>query len=92
MEKKGFITRKKDLERKNIWRINLTSQGDIALQQSLKREAMHNVLEAANISEQELVTLRDCLVRIRNNALKQLAYKTLANIPWVAADNIELDA
>lgn len=91
MEKKGFITRKKDPERKNIWRINFTSKGEIALQQSLKRESMHNVLAAATISKEELVVLRDCLIRIRNNALKQLARKSLANIPWVIADKIELD-
>jgi DNA-binding MarR family transcriptional regulator len=32
MEKKGLITRERDLHRKNIWRVNLTGKGLLAFE------------------------------------------------------------
>ena len=69
MEKKGLITKAKDKDRKNIWRINLTEKGQNAFSQSLKRDSTHTALSL--LSENERQIFESCLRKIRDHALKQ---------------------
>ncbi len=68
MEKKGLITKTKDVDRKNIWRVSLTEKGQQAYRQSLKRESIHAVM--SSLTENERQQLETYLRKVRDQALK----------------------
>ena len=68
MEKKGLITKVKDVDRKNIWKVSLTEKGGKAYRQSLKRESIHAVM--SSLKENERQQLETYLRKIRDQALK----------------------
>ena len=68
MEKKGLITKVKDVDRKNIWRVSLTEKGEKAYRQSLKRESIHAVM--SSLTENERKQLEIYLRKVRDQALK----------------------
>ena len=68
MEKKKLITKTKDADRKNIWRINLTEKGQQAYRQSFKREAIHEVM--SSLAGNERQKLGSYLRNVRDQALK----------------------
>jgi DNA-binding MarR family transcriptional regulator len=67
MEKRGYVKRTKDMERKNIVRVVVTDKGDEAYNKSLKREAIIKAFSA--LSDEERQQLASCLEKIRNKAI-----------------------
>ena len=70
MEKGGLITKVRDFDRKNMWRVSLTKKGGNAYRQSLKRETIHTVM--SHLSESECQQLESSLRKVRAQALKHL--------------------
>jgi DNA-binding MarR family transcriptional regulator len=70
MEKKGLITKVKDSDRKNMWRVALTEKGQNAYRQSVKRESIHAAM--SSLSEKERLQLGSYLEKLRDCALTQL--------------------
>ena len=68
MEKKGLITKTKDVDRKKIWRISLTEKGQQAYRQSLERESIHATM--SSLTENERQQLESHLRKVRDQALK----------------------
>ncbi len=79
MEKKGLISKVRDQERKNIWRIDMTEKGKGVLRQSAKMESIHMVISI--LSDDELKQLETYLRKIRDNALKQLTKEEVISFP-----------
>tara|TARA_Y100000031_G_C8173495_1_gene362924 strand:+ start:509 stop:1012 length:504 start_codon:yes stop_codon:yes gene_type:complete len=69
MEKNGLVTLNKDLHRKNLIRVALTSKGREAYAQSLVRESIHNAM--SSLSEEDRQKLRSCMYKLWDSALKE---------------------
>ena len=70
MEKDGLIRRIKDLNKKNMIRIEMTEKGREIYKQVSKRETVHRIISA--LSEEERQQLSRCLTKIREKALEEL--------------------
>ncbi len=70
MENKGLITRKKDSEKRNTWRIGLTKKGKDAYQNSLIRETIHEVFSILTEEERELII--ESLQKISDRTFKYM--------------------
>lgn len=68
MEKKGLITKVKDPDRKNTWRVGLTEKGQNAYRQSVKRESIHAAMSP--LSQNERQQFESYLKKVRNQAFK----------------------
>ena len=81
MEEEGLVKRVKDLEKKNLVRVEITEKGQQAYEHSVKREALHRVM--SSLSEEERDQFGSCLVKLRNKALEDLATDTrmIDNLP-----------
>ncbi len=70
MEKKGTIRKVRDLERKNLIRVEITDKGLVAYQKSAQRKSTRQVMSVLNKEEQlQLWTL---LAKVRDKGLAQL--------------------
>ena len=69
MEKKGLVTKSKDLEKKNLVRVAMTEKGQQAYEQAAKRESIHRIL--SSISDDECERLVACLQLLRDKALEE---------------------
>jgi DNA-binding MarR family transcriptional regulator len=78
MEKKGLVTKTKDTNKKNLWKISITEKGRSAYLQTVKRESLHKVL--SNLSKDESQVLMQMLKRIRDASLQELI--TVPAIPY----------
>jgi len=70
MEKKGLLTKTKDLDRKNMVRVSITEKGQQAYDNSTERKSIYRIL--SSLSEEERPQLRSCLEKLRNKAFKEL--------------------
>ena len=70
MEKKGLLSKIKDLVRKNLVRVTLTDKGQQAYRQSTKIKSIRDIM--SSLSEDERQQLRSYLETLRDRALKQL--------------------
>ena len=70
MESKGLITRIKDPQKSNSWKIGLTDKGCKAYQDSLARQTIHDVFSVLNEGEREL--LIESLQKIRDRTLEYM--------------------
>jgi len=70
MQKKGLVMRHKDLNKKNLVRIEITEKGKTAYQQSRNRECIHRIMSC--LSNKERRELRSSLMKLRNEALAEL--------------------
>jgi DNA-binding MarR family transcriptional regulator len=70
MEKEGLVSKTKDLDKKNLVRVELTERGAEAYYQSLKYGSIHKIMSA--LSEEECQQLMSCLKTLRDEALKEL--------------------
>ena len=68
MEKKGLITKVKDPDRKNTWRVDLTEKGQNAYRQSVKRESIHAAMSP--LSQNERQQFESYLKKVRDQAFK----------------------
>jgi DNA-binding MarR family transcriptional regulator len=67
MEKKGLISRTRDLERKNVWRVGLTDKGYQAYLQAVERKSIIEVTSV--LKKKELEQLELTLRKLINKAL-----------------------
>ena len=76
MEKKGLVTKAKDLEKKNLVRLAITEKGQQAYEQAMKRESIHRIL--SSISDDECERLESCLTMLRDKAIEEagITYKS----------------
>jgi len=79
MEKKGLITKAKDLNRKNVWRVSLTEKEQNAYRQSVKRESIHEAMSP--LSENESQRLESYLKKVQDKALKYLVSEPTLPFP-----------
>ena len=66
----GFITVKRDLERRNQFRINLTEKGRVVVALSKEMESLHRILNC--LSRKEIEQLNEYLTRMWYQALEEL--------------------
>jgi DNA-binding MarR family transcriptional regulator len=72
LEKEGIVRKVKDLERKNMIRVELTDKGLELLKRASKRETIHRILSALSLEEQKL--LQSLLGKIRNRAIEEIGF------------------
>jgi len=73
MEKAGLVKKAKDLDRKNLVRVELTEKGREALYHASKRESIHEIL--SSLSKEEKQQLGSSLQKLRVTALEELGIK-----------------
>jgi len=69
MEKKGLLTKAKDLDRKNMVRVSITDKGRETYYKST-RNSIYRIMSP--LSAQEQRQLGACLEKLRNKAFKEL--------------------
>jgi MarR family transcriptional regulator, organic hydroperoxide resistance regulator len=79
MEKQGLIKRAKNMERKNLIRVTLTTKGENALKQAMKKEGVKHVL--SSISEEQRRQLKQALSSLKDAGMKELNLSPKA-LPW----------
>ena len=74
MEKQGLVKKKKDLERKNLTRIEITKKGQKALQQAQEHtEAISDIMSC--LTDKEANQFRSSLKKVRDKAYEKLSVK-----------------
>jgi MarR family transcriptional regulator, organic hydroperoxide resistance regulator len=79
MEKQGLIKRAKNMERKNLIRVTLTTKGENALKQAMKKEGVKHVL--SRLSEEQRRQLKLTLTTLKEAGMKELNLSPKA-LPW----------
>jgi MarR family transcriptional regulator, organic hydroperoxide resistance regulator len=79
MEKQGLIKRAKNMERKNLIRITLTTKGENALKQAMKKEGVKHVL--SKLTEEQRRQLKQTLTSLKEAGMKELNLSPKA-LPW----------
>ncbi len=69
MEKQGLLKKVRDLDRKNLVRIELTEKGSEAYNQAIKRDSIHTIMSV--LSDEERRQFSTMLKTIRDGALKE---------------------
>ena len=76
MEKQGLVTKKKDLERKNLTRVVITKKGEKALEQAQeKAKAVSEIMSC--LTDKEAAQFRKSLKKVRDKAYEKLSMKPL---------------
>lgn len=70
MERRGLVMKVKDLDRRNLVRVELTEKGQKAYRQSLKRQAVHRIFSV--LSDEERDQLTPILKKLRTKAHREL--------------------
>ncbi|MFC2020355.1 MarR family winged helix-turn-helix transcriptional regulator [Chloroflexota bacterium] len=73
MTKQGLINKVKDLERKNLVRIEITEKGYEAYQKSTGRESISDIMSV--LTQEEKLELWSLLAKIRGRAIEELEMK-----------------
>jgi DNA-binding MarR family transcriptional regulator len=79
MEKHGLIKRAKNMERKNLIRVTLTTKGENALKQAMKKEGVKHVL--SKLTEEQRRQLKQSLAALKDAGMKELNLSPKA-LPW----------
>ena len=79
MEKQGLIKRAKNMERKNLIRVTLTTKGDNALKQAMKKEGVKHIL--SKLTEEQRRQLKQSLATLKIAGMKELNLSAKA-LPW----------
>ncbi|MCX6007385.1 MAG: MarR family transcriptional regulator [Chloroflexi bacterium] len=79
MEKQGLIKRAKNMERKNLIRVTLTTKGENALKQAMKKEGVKHVL--SKLTEEQRRQLKQSLTTLKEAGMKELNLSPKA-LPW----------
>jgi DNA-binding MarR family transcriptional regulator len=79
MEKQGLIKRAKNMERKNLIRVTLTTKGENALKQAMKKEGVKHVL--SKLTEEQRKQLKQSLTTLKEAGMKELNLSPKA-LPW----------
>ena len=70
MEKKGLIRKVRDLQRKNLVRVEMTEKGKQAYNNTAREESVRRIM--TSLSEKECRQLISCLDKLHNRAFKEL--------------------
>ena len=70
MEKDGLVRKVKDLDRKNLVRVELTEKGNEAFNKSTRRESISGIM--SSLPDKEQRQLMSYLRTVRDTALKEL--------------------
>jgi len=70
MQKKGFVKKSHDLDKKNLIRVSLTEKGQKVYENSTKRGPIHRIM--AVLSDQERIQLRGLLEKLHTQARKEI--------------------
>ncbi len=70
MVAKGLVKKIKDLDRKNLVRVEMTEKGQKAYDNTTKRESIYRMI--SSLSEEEKRQFRTCLEKLRDKALQEL--------------------
>ena len=79
MERKGLVTKNKDLPKKNQIRMSITEKGEKAYSQSTKRKSIARIFSTLNGEEIKQFTLY--LKRLRAETLKEIKMDTAPPFP-----------
>jgi len=80
MESQGLVRRVRDLQRRNLVRIELTEKGEEFYRKSReKRKIISKIMSA--LTKKERDDLRSSLTKLRNRALKELGVKRRVTFP-----------
>jgi len=79
MEKQGLIKRAKNMERKNLIRVTLTTKGENALKQAMKKEGIKHVL--SKLTEEQRRHLKQALGILKESGMKELKLNPKV-LPW----------
>jgi len=80
MESQGLVRRVRDLQRKNLVRVEVTEKGEDLYHKSReKRKIISKIM--STLTREERTELRASLTKIRNGALKELGVKTRLPFP-----------
>jgi len=79
MEKQGLLKRAKNMERKNLIRVTLTSKGETMLKQVMKKEGVNHVL--SKLTEEQRRQLKQSLAALKDAGMKELKLSPKA-LPW----------
>ncbi len=69
MEKQGLLKKVRDLDRKNLVRIELTEKGSEAYNQAIKRDSIHTIVSA--LSDEERRQFSSTSKAIRDRAIQE---------------------
>ena len=69
MEKKGLVSKVKDLEKRNLVRVAVTKKGRQLYEQAAKRESIHHIM--SSLSDSECEHLVACLQSLLDKALDE---------------------
>lgn len=70
MERKGLVTKVRDLDRNNVFRVTLTDKGEQALQQSVKTDSIHRIMSV--LTREERPYLNSYLQSLLDASLEEL--------------------
>jgi DNA-binding MarR family transcriptional regulator len=69
MEKQGWLTRQKDLGKKNLIRVALTEEGRKLYYKTSRRESLQKIFSCLN--EEEVRQLNSCLEKLKRRGMKE---------------------
>lgn len=79
MEKQGLIKRAKNMERKNLIRVTLTTKGENTLKLAMKKEGVKHVL--SRLTEEQRRQMKQTLAILKEAGMKELNLNPKA-LPW----------
>ena len=79
MGKQGLIKRAKNMERKNLIRVTLTTKGEKLLKQAMQKEGIKHVL--SRLTEEQRRQLKQALDVLKEAGMKELKLSPKA-LPW----------
>ena len=87
MEKQGLIKRAKNMERKNLIRVTLTTKGENALKQAMKKEGVKHVL--SKLTEEQRRQLKQSLTALKEAGMKELNLSPKARHSFCGCDHAQ---
>ncbi len=73
MEKQGWLTRHKDLNKKNLIRVALTEEGRKLYLKTSKRKSIHKIFSC--LSKEDVRQLSSCLEKLKRRGMKEIGMK-----------------
>lgn len=73
MEKQGWLTRQKDLKKKNLIRVSLTDEGRELYLKTSNRKSTHKIFSC--LSEEEANQLNSCLDKLKRRGMREVGMK-----------------
>lgn len=70
MEKQGLVRKTKNLDRKNLVRVELTEKGYQAYHRAIRQESIHKIMSSLSAEQRQILT--SCLRTLRDEALGEL--------------------